>query len=196
MRGFGYKELHKNYISNEYYLVDPTSDENNGVLQMGEVLKVTINCNYDLGSFPFDYQECDFSLFDVTYAVDSVIFNESRKLCYKGKCNKTSIINLPQQYGIPYNIAMIYVGVGNYTLLTSTVTCSTIIFSLQRNSIALLLGSFYIPTGLFGFLSMASYIMNPDAVSIITKTIFISAYLYSYYIILPLPYRMEEWGLQ
>ena len=169
MRGFGYKELHKNYISNEYYLVDPTSNEN-GVLQMGEVLKVTINCNYDLGSFPFDYQECDFSLIVQLNSVEFVILNEigQHGLAYKGKFIY-NITTLPQQYGIPYKIAMKSLGVGNVSMYDESIgnaySSSTFRFSFQRNSIDLLLGSFYIPTGLFGFLSMASYIMNPDTVS-------------------------------
>ena len=166
MRGFGYKELH------EFYLNDPTSD-GNGELQMGELLEVTVNCNYNLVSFPFDSQECDFSLYAEADTVESAIFNESTKsICYKGKCHKTRIIYLPQQYGIEYKIAMVFLGLGNFTMYNSTYTCSTIRFSLQRNSIDLLLGSFYIPTGIFGFLSMASYIMNPETVSIVIWLIY------------------------
>ena len=38
-------------------------------------------------------------------------------------------------------------------------------FILHRNSLGLLIGSFYLPTGLFGFLSIGSYIFNPDMVN-------------------------------
>ena len=37
--------------------------------------------------------------------------------------------------------------------------------NLQRNSIALLMGSFYVPTGIFAIMSMASYVINPEVVS-------------------------------
>ena len=150
MRGFGYDEHHEYYLSG-------TSD-----FQSVEILEVTVHCNYELTLFPFDYQECDFSLFELRNDVDSVILKEF-VLFYKSHLN---VKNLPQQYGIPYEIAMkshvenvTWDAFGQYSI-------STLRFSMQRNSIDLLLGSFYIPTGLFGFLSMASYIMNPDTVSI------------------------------
>ena len=131
------------------------------MIESGELLEVTVHCNYELTSFPFDYQECDFSLLDQTSTVDFVILEEF-VLTYKGQLN---VKNLPQQYGIPYKIAMKSVGKENVTWNSYEYSISTLRFSMQRNSIDLLLGSFYIPTGLFGFLSMASYIMNPDIVS-------------------------------
>ena len=109
-------------------------------------------------------------------------------LAYKSKLNVT---NLPQQYGLPYKISMKSVGVGNVTTYDrNTLSTSTFRFSMQRNSIDLLLGSFFIPTGLFGFLSMASYIMNPVIVS---SKIIILLYLLAGHIILNLLYRMGEW---
>ena len=77
MRGFGYKELH------EYYLI---SVNGSSTIQKNELLEVTVHCNYELGSFPFDYQECDFSLTDQTNTVESLILNEigQNDLCYKG----------------------------------------------------------------------------------------------------------------
>ena len=90
MRGFGYDEHHEYYLSG-------TSD-----FQSVEILEVTVHCNYELTLFPFDYQECDFSLFELRNDVDSVILKEF-VLFYKSHLN---VKNLPQQYGIPYEIAM------------------------------------------------------------------------------------------
>ena len=98
--------------------------------------------------------------------------------------------NLPQQYGTPFKIVMMLVGVGNVTWNSYEYSTSTLRFSMQRNSIDLLLGSFFIPTGLFGFISMASYIMNPVIVS---SKIIILLYLLAGHIILNLLYRMGEW---
>ena len=156
MRGFGYKE-HR-----EYYL-NPGNQSATPLILMNEFLEVTVHCKYELTSFPFDYQECDFSLWDQRSDVEILILNEMKVLAYKSKLNVT---NLPQQYGLPYKISMKSVGVGNVTWNSYEYSTSTLRFSMQRNSIDLLLGSFYIPTGLFGFLSMASYIMNPDTVNI------------------------------
>ena len=151
MRGIGYKEYH------EYNFLLPPPIR----IQFTELLEVTVHCQYELTTFPFDHQECDLSLWDESNGVEYVMLNET-EAGYKGQLN---VINLPQQYGIPYKIEMKSVGAGNITWYDFKFSTSTLRFSMQRNSIDLLLGSFYIPTGLFGFLSMASYIMNPDTVS-------------------------------
>ena len=54
MSGFGYKEL------SSYYINDINSGNN---MEMGEVIKVTVYCNFDFQTFPFDEQECDFCLY-------------------------------------------------------------------------------------------------------------------------------------
>ena len=45
-------------------------------------------------------------------------------------------------------------------------SCAGIMIHLKRDGLGLLLGSFYIPTGIFAALAMTSYVVNPDAVRI------------------------------
>ena len=76
-------------------------------------------------------------------------------------------IKLPNQHGISYKINMKLMGVTNLSFYGDTksyYSYSTIKFSLERNTFGLLIGSFYLPTGLFAFLSLGSYIINPDIV--------------------------------
>ena len=42
---------------------------------------------------------------------------------------------------------------------------SGIKFKLERNSLGLLIGAFYLPTGIFAILSMTSFFINPKVVS-------------------------------
>ena len=44
-----------------------------------------------------------------------------------------------------------------------------VMIHLQRDGLALLMGSFYIPTGIFAVLAMTSYVINPDAVGYALK---------------------------
>ena len=165
LAGFGYSELR------QFYLSDPKIQKNN--MDMCELMKISISCYFDFNSFPFDHQECDFSLYDATNMIEWIILNETQDLCYEGMhCNEfggNGIITLPDQPGIPYKIGMKYMGVLNYqydsTWNNSTVAYSTIKFTFERNSLGLLIGSFYLPTGLFAVLSMVSYIISPDIVS-------------------------------
>ena len=173
LAGFGYTEL------NQYYIYDGKPLN----MGMSELIKITIYCNFDFRSFPFDNQECELSLYDPINDVNWIILNEIGYLCYKGECKhfeEKGCISLPQQHGIPYTFRMKNMGSKNsslgddngaYYAYPNSIT--TIRFLLHRNSLDLLVGSFYIPTGLFGFLSIGSYIINPDSVNSQQKNYFV-----------------------
>ena len=169
LAGFGYKEL------NQYHIF------NGKALNMGmsELIKITVYCNFDYHSFPFDNQECKLSLYDAISDAKWIILNQIENLCYKGECKhfeEKGYISLPQQHGIPYTFRMINLGSKTSLLgddhgayYTDPNSIATVKFLLHRNSLDLLIGSFYIPTGLFGFLSIGSYIINPDIVNLKKK---------------------------
>ena len=78
---------------------------------------------------------------------------------------------LPEHHEIPYKVRMKTMGTKNlYYEKYEPYSHQTIRFVLNRNSRALLIGSFYIPTGLFAFLSMGSFVINPEIVSKCTET--------------------------
>ena len=162
MSGFGYKEL------SSYYINDINSGNN---MEMGEVLKVTVYCNFDFQTFPFDEQECDLSLYDEINDMQFTILEEKYLLHYRGNSlthyDGKEWTTLPYQHGIPYMIRMKSMGTTNLTFdgVYEPQSILTIRFSLKRNSFGLLIGSFYLPTGLFAFLSIGSYIIDPEIVS-------------------------------
>ena len=170
MAGYGYKELNTFYLDNEF-----PSGVN---MEMDEVIKVTLYCNFHFQSFPFDDQKCDLSLYDAIYTKETTVLNATTNggdsdLCYKEKqCkwfHENEWIFLPEQYGIPYIIKMKYKGTNNFDVDLDhhdQKSVFTIKFAMKRNSLGHLVGSFYLPTGLFAFLSIGSYIINPDIVSI------------------------------
>ena len=140
---------------------------------MVETVKVSIYCNFDFQSFPFDDHECDLSLYDPINSRDWTTMAseyEVNDICYKNKnckwLSEEGWLYLPD--GSPYTIKMRYMG-ANYSDVDEDhydpVSVSTIKFSIKRNSLGQLFGSFYLPTGLFAFLSVGSYIINPDIVS-------------------------------
>ena len=173
LAGFGYTELNEYYIYNGKHL-------NMG---MSELIKITVYCNFDYHSFPFDNQECELSLYDPINDVNWISLNEIGHLCYKGECKHSGeegCISLPQQHGIPYTFRVKNLGAKNSLLgddqgayYTHPNSIATVKFFLHRHSLDLLIGSFYIPTGLFGFLSIGSYIINPDIVNLKNKYIVI-----------------------
>ena len=163
MSGLGYKKW------NEYYLNDPNTKGVN--MEMNELLKITIACNFTFHLFPMDNQLCDLSLYDPINPVNLLVINEIKALCHNGKeCSDLkNVYYFPNQPELPYRIGLKSMGMLNYSTWENidpyTYPYSTIRFIFERNSLGLLVGSFYLPTGLFAILSMASYIINPDIVS-------------------------------
>ena len=161
MAGFGIKELI------EFFVYDPKYKSPN--MELGEMIRVVVYCNFDFSTFPFDYQECDFSLYERNIQ-EWIILNAFKFYCKGQKCDESEngLINLPEQYEIPYKIRMkqmkttniSYYGEGEKLIWSTT----AVRFSLQRNTFGQLVGGFYLPTGLFAFLSLGSYIINPDSV--------------------------------
>ena len=164
LAGFGYREL------NQYFIFESNEYGNN--MEMDEIVKVTVYCDFDFKLFPFDDQECDLSLYDTVNTAVWLIFDEINNLCFENKncINKDGAgMLLPDQYAMPYEIEMKIMPTRNWTTDTSyydyPFSYSTVKFSLQRKSFGLLIGSFYIPSGLFALLSTGSFIINPEIVS-------------------------------
>ena len=163
LAGFGYDKLNQYYIFN--------NDDADEKMSMSEIMRVTVYCDFDFSYFPFDQQYCNLSLFDPVHSKNWVFVNETEFLCIKGICKREKEwMMLQNQNKIPYLIRMKNIGTSDHTFGDSLFyyfpwSISTIRFSLQRNSLGLLVGSFYFPTGLFAFLSMGSYIINPEMVS-------------------------------
>ena len=171
LAGFGYR------VMNGFYINGPNSSYSDN-MAMYEILKVTVYCDFDFQSFPFDDQECDLSLYDPINDASWVIFDEIGYLCYESKqCLNKNVdgerrwMSLPDQHAMPYKISMKRMPTRNWTPTNSSYfqhpsSYSTVRFSMQRKSFGLLIGSFYIPTGLFALLSTGSFIINPEIVSI------------------------------
>ena len=134
---------------------------------MGEEVEITFACNFDFQNFPFDDHTCDLTYYDKLADVSKIILNSTDYVDYWGNSIESSqnksrlnITNTTTPYIISVEINP------NQTVFKS-VSGAGIKINIQRGSIGLLLGSFYVPTGIFAILSMTSYVINPDIVSFI-----------------------------
>ena len=150
IQGFGYEQ------KQEYYIIYPN------IMEMDENLKVTFSCDFAFQKFPFDRQECNFSLYESIYIKDYVQM-ETAKLYYNNQhvtidSNHSLSINSPK---IPFRIDAV---INPVAVDYSRNSISSIQMTLQRISQGQIIGGFFVPTGIFAILSMASYLINPDVV--------------------------------
>ena len=131
--------------------------------EMEQNMMVTIVCSFDFSSFPFDHHSCNFEFgFSLSQGFllltpTTIIYRESN----------TRFGHLQLQYSshqIPFDVTI--VGLEPFGKLKFEYNYSHAGFQiiLKRNRLGTLLGSFYLPTGIFASLSLVSFSINPDMV--------------------------------
>ena len=158
-QGVGYKS-----IRNYYYM----PNENPAKIYMFETFKLKFSCDFSFQTFPFDKHECHLSYIDWRFKSEELVFNATRKikhgnqhLAFGNKYSlKLTTTKTPFEIDVTINDAATKIGGGKFKF-----SIAGIKFNLYRKSIGLLLGSFYVPTGIFAILSMGSFVINPEVVS-------------------------------
>ena len=128
-------------------------------------MKIKFPCDFQFHTFPFDKHECNLSFYERLHDSKTVILNPPNKITHGNqKCcqNKSSSLILTSQKS-PFKIE-IQINPSSF-IYNGQVSVASIKLKLQRETIELLMGSFFVPTGMFSILSMMSYVINPEAVS-------------------------------
>ena len=149
------KDVQKNNDYEHFHMFKYGSSFN---LIKTEIMTLKIPCNFRFENYPFDEHTCDIDFYEARFLARinlnlKVIRYEA---LYVNQVNESIPIKSSK---IPFEILV-------SIFLDSYNDTGTISLFLKRNSINLLLGSFYIPTGIFATLSIGSYIINPDIVSV------------------------------
>ena len=149
-KGFGYQKYHRF----EYSEQSPSQYR----FRNTELMTVKIPCEFNFKDFPFDTNQCNATFFELRF-YEAYIDVKGLKFDVQRIYNETEsiLMNIPKS---PFEIQ---VTIGEHYKWKNS---GVISFTLKRVSLGLLLGSFYIPTGIFAALSVGSYVINPDIVSI------------------------------
>ena len=138
---------------------------NKNAFVLAEDVEITFTCNFKFKSYPFDYHECFLTYFNEHEEKTAVILNTTtyvehwgNRIHFSQNNNSLIITNTTTPFIVSVEIKP------NITLW-GAISASRIKINFQRNSYALLMGSFYAPTGIFAIMSMTSYVINPDIVS-------------------------------
>ena len=127
-------------------------------------MSITIFCPFDFIDFPFDEHDCNFtftSSLSIAY-VDMAPPIMEHKGQYSNGMNGLEV----KSKRLPFTIKLttleaFIINIEGYDCHTAGLT-----IHLSRKDLGVLTGSFYGPTAIFAFLSMISFIISPDAVSI------------------------------
>ena len=134
------------------------------LMQFGDVITQTVSCEMDFTLFPFDHHSCDMIFYLTQHPSDYVMFDSP--MVFKGQ-NNVSIgeesMNIPTKR-LPYTISVESLNTSIVYTLNRKRSATGVRFHFARNSIGLLLGGYYLPTGIFASLSLVSFIIKPEIV--------------------------------
>ena len=144
---------------------EPQSSHFNPHLMLfADVITQTVSCEMDFTLFPFDHHSCDMIFYLAQHPSDYVMFESPT--VFKGK-NNVSIgakaMNIPTKR-LPYTIYVESLNTSIFYDINRKRSATGVRFHFARNSIGLLLGGYYVPTGIFASLSLVSFIIKPEIV--------------------------------
>jgi hypothetical protein len=133
---------------------------------IGENFQLTFSCDFDFAEFPFDSHECS-----VEYGSNNLVYEKMRFNITKAVFGTISTksggdpiildnLSFPFEFQImakpSFKLANEYMMYFSYT---------GIVLKMRRKSPGQLLIGYFYPTASFAFLSMISFMINPDMVS-------------------------------
>ena len=136
--------------------------ENYNVLFHDQFLMI-FSCQFDLGNYPFDTQECDFKYGDNSHGIDYMTLNAT-KVIY-GNASTTLGIDPIIIYHSEFEIEVTALTPFQITLEFANYSQAGIHLKMRRKSVGKLLSGYYYPTASFALVSMISFLIDPDVVS-------------------------------
>ena len=132
-----------------------------------EYLKVTISCHFQFDTFPVDVNNCDldFGFHQLTYNYAARI-NPIKFLNDDASANVTDDEKIVHGEHLPFSFTIRAKEEFQFHNYEFMAPYSGITIKLKRNSINSLVGTFYLPTAIFSILSLISFYIVPDMVSI------------------------------
>ena len=152
-------------------------DGNTNEMDYYQDIKLEIACNFNFEDYPFDKHNCD-----IDFGTPSQEMGKEMKFDQLHVLNKSAIIKLTENRPL-HNDHLPYVfyvtAKREYSWYRDEYMYPVIGFTIhvKRRSFGLLIGAFYIPTAIFALLSLVSYFIDPEVVSIfLTEWIFLQFY--------------------
>ena len=131
-------------------------------------MKVTTACDFDFSDFPFDDHYCHVDFGMPEYSLNYSVYLSPIQILDSDSTAKSVKEERPIKNGhLPFEFFVTtkdQFPFYNYEFMAPYVGLT---FHLKRKSLGSLIGSFYAPTAIFSALSMISFFIKPDVVSIV-----------------------------
>ena len=134
------------------------------LMLFADVITQIVSCEMDFSLFPFDQHSCDMVFYLTQHRSDLVMFESP--IIFLNDKNVTvddEPLSIPSQR-LPYTLYVESLETSTTFSMIYTRAATGVRFHFSRNTIGLLLGGYYIPTGVFAFLSLVSFIIKPEVV--------------------------------
>ena len=133
-------------------------------LEYQQAIKVTLYCNFNFESFPFDSNYCDFRFFPSDNA-NFLILNASEiRFENQHLQNQEESLNIKQPH-FPFDIKLEILKPNLIPIFGLNYSAAGMRIHFKRNSFSLLTGGFYGPTLIFVLLSLVSFSIDANMVS-------------------------------
>ena len=137
----------------------------NQTLEYSEEIKLTFFCNFHFADFPFDLHECRVEYGDDALGTSDITF-DAVVIAYGD--SETGVGDPPiilDHLPFPFEFQLESLPAFEKVYDDLNFSYTGMLLKMRRKSLGQLLSGYYYPTASFAFLSMISYLINPEIVS-------------------------------
>ena len=134
--------------------------------EYAELIKETLTCDFEFHFYPFDKHECFLRFHNPQYTKNFLTITPTKIFTNSKSTNLTELPIEVQSSRLPYKIIVESIEISMTMSTIYEYVNSGIKFTLERKNIGQLLGGFFVPTAIFALLSLVSFTINPDIVSV------------------------------
>ena len=159
----------------------------NSTFEYMEEIQITIGCNFTFSSYPFDSHFCNLTFTTRDHIAESALL-ENTMLWYFAIFKNEEIIDSLDDLMVietmtPFRFKIRQIEPFLWTYRGFTSSASGLSLELTRKSTVVLLNEFFIPTGTFAIVSMASFLIDrnnvPGRMGLIVTLLLISSNVYN-----------------
>ena len=136
------------------------------MLEYTETIKVAFSCQFNFKDYPFEQHVCPFNFGGENYNYSKAQFNDILIVKEDGSHEKLEHTIKMKQNHLPFEVLIRKQNSfpSLYSIIGYRISVTGITFQISRNNIQELIMEYFAPTGIFAFLALISYFIDPDVV--------------------------------